>query len=189
MWCCWSCGRMNKVEWASAIDKGRLLRKRDWFGDALGLVHVAGLWVIMSFLLFWDADMLGRKLAWLGFASTLPLYAIHCLRRENDLTLVVTDLPAAENRKLVLFAFKTLGWEIHSNTKDFIISGANNKWWSNHGQTATALIADDKVYLNVIHGGTSRGRLPFYFGSNRRKLQRAIAAIKSAQLSSGNQIV
>ncbi|TGE18662.1 hypothetical protein [Hymenobacter elongatus] len=176
---------MKKEVWAQSIRGNRLLRKRDWFGDVLGVCQVTSLHLVFCILFAAQFQEDGRSsngipMLCLALVS-VPLCAIYCLSRENDLTLVGTGLSAVENRNLVLFAFKTLGWEVRSNTPFAVIAGANNKWWSNHGQTATALITDNKVYLNLIHGGTSKGRLPFYFGSNQRKLNRAIAAIESGK--------
>ena len=172
---------MQRGEWQAAIVKGRLQQKRDWLGDLLGLWIVTGIWATIPFSAFLSSNTLFHKAAWLCIALSLPGYAIYCLIGEKNLTPIATNLSATENRKLVVFAFKALNWRINTNNKLAVIGGANNKWWRGAGQTATVLIADGKVLLNIIHGGTSTGRLPFYFGSNRRKLKRLIATIESAK--------
>lgn len=169
---------MSPSKWRATISKGQLQQQRDWLGDLLGLCLITGIWAIMPFLGFLGAATLSSKIVWLCIALSLPSYAIYCLSKENDLTPVETSLSSKDNRKLVVAAFRTLGWDVHTNTKYIVTAGANNKWWRGAGQTATAILADNRVYLNIIHGGTVKGRMPFYFGSNRRKLKRAIATIQ-----------
>ncbi|WP_141106390.1 hypothetical protein [Hymenobacter gelipurpurascens] len=126
----------------------------------------------------WALNKAGR----LGVIISLLGYGVYFLSKENDLIPVATNLDIHDNRKLVITAFRTLGWDVLMNTKYVVTAGPNNKkWWRGAGQTVTALIAVDVVYLNVIHGGSRRGRSAFYYGSNQRKLKRALAAIKSAQ--------
>ena len=171
---------MHREAWLACIRKGKLSRKRDWLADMQGLLIVAGLWPAFTHLLFEKNGWLDSSLIWLCLAVSLPAYAIYCLSRENDLTAVTTNSDLRGNRKLVVAAFRALGWQVHTNTKYVVTAGANNeRWWRGAGQTATAILADNQVYLHVTHGGNARrGRLPFYFGSNRRKLKRAIATIQ-----------
>ena len=162
------------------------MRRRDWVGDVLGLVMVTGLWATLPSMAI-QKDAVGSKIGWLCIAVSLPAYAIYCLQQENVLTLIETKLSSRENRKLIVSAFGELGWDVHTNTKYVITAGANNKkWWRGAGQTATALLNDQAVYLNIIHGGTSKGRLPFYFGSNQRKLNRLVATMRTLQSTSEN---
>jgi len=176
---------MRKQQWVASIEKGRLLRKRDLVGDLLGLYLVSGFWVALVFPTLQKDVVVGSKIGWLCVAVSLPAYAIYCLQQEDALTLVETKLNLRENRNLIVSAFHELGWDVRTNTKYVVTAGANNKWWT-IGQTATALLDDQAVYLNVIHGGTSKGRLPFYFGSNQRKLNRLIATIQALQSTSEN---
>ncbi|WP_162910487.1 hypothetical protein [Hymenobacter oligotrophus] len=167
---------------ATSIKTGVLVHKRDWAGDLVGLIQVSGLWIISSFLLFQQGGMGTKWPLYFLVACSMPAYAVYCLRHENDLTVIKSGLGATENQRLVELAIQKLGWQIISNTRYCITAGANNKWWRGAGQTLTVLLDQDNIYLNVVHGGTVKARLPFYFGSNQRKLKRLIATINMMQL-------
>jgi hypothetical protein len=169
----------------AAVEKGRLLRKRDWLGDAAGLIQVTALSMVCCLGVaasFQESTRSANLIPLLCLlAAGMPLYAIYCLSQENNLTMVETNLTASENHQLVIFALSALDWDVRTNSRSEVTAGARNKWWRGAGQTATTLIVDDKIYLNVSHGSTYKGRLPFYFGSNRRKLNRLIATIESGK--------
>ncbi|WP_460575256.1 hypothetical protein [Hymenobacter coalescens] len=156
-----------------------LVRKRDWVADISGLVMVSAGWATWTFLLFQPTSLTNKGILWVLVALSVPLYAGYCLRHENDLTVLQTGLAAAENREIAESVMQKLGWEIFSHSPYTIVAGASNNPWWGAGQTATVLVADDRMYANVVHGATIKGRLPFYFGSNQRKLKRLVASMQA----------
>ena len=87
----------------------------------------------------------------------------------------------------MISAFRELGWSIRTNTINVITAEVSGKWYGAR-QTAYALIDHDKVYLNIIHYGTVKGRLPFNFGLNQRKLDQVIAAFRGLQIQPENRL-
>ncbi|TGE23853.1 hypothetical protein E5K00_01155 [Hymenobacter aquaticus] len=179
---------MRKDEWAAAIATGRLRHKRDWPGNVVGLLTVSVGWIAWLFLLFQRNGEIGNRLGLFCLAAgSLPLYAVYCLRQENRLTPIESKAGADANRKLVVAAFQALGWTTYVDTATVVTAGATNKSWIGAGQTATALLDQNMIYLNVIHGSAQKGRLPFYFGSNQRKLKQLLTTIQTLQVSPEHQ--
>ncbi|WP_227608036.1 hypothetical protein [Hymenobacter translucens] len=118
--------------------------------------------------------------------GALFCYAVYCLVHERDLATVDTDLSAAENRQLIVFTFQKLGWGITQNTQYVVRADVPHKWYGFVGQTATALIQEKAVHLNILHHSASKGRSPFSYGFNGKKLTQLIRTISEIMPSITN---
>ncbi len=171
---------MSREQVSKSIVNKRLSIPRDWFGDSFGPLSLLIFCGISAVTVFIPASDFSQKFAlWLFIAfGILFFYSVYCLARERDLALVTTALSTGENRQLVVSIFQKLGWNIMQNNQRVVRATTDSLM----SQTATILIQENAIYLNVLHLGASRGRLPFSFGSNARKLRLLIKAIENEQL-------
>ena len=175
--------KLSKEAIAQSIREGKLIIPRDKLGDIVGLLQFLSLWAICAFTLRnpssdWNTRVIPAFIA----TGMLFFYAIYCLSRERDLTKVTTNLSASANRKLLVSACEKLGWRIIQNENNLVRAALPRKWYGFVGQTATAFMQDEIIFLNVIHEAAARGRSPFAYGINDKKLHILINTINGLLL-------
>lgn len=150
---------LSRAEATASIRRRRLMVKRDWLGDFVGLQHWFVLCVVGTMLAYDNAyDIRRASVPILLVSGPFLLYGLYCLRHERDLTKVETGLNAAANRSLMKLSFDKLGWPVVQNTQQLVVANIPHKWYGFVGQTATALIQDDFVYLNCTTAVLGAGR-------------------------------
>jgi hypothetical protein len=174
---------MTSQEVVQSIRQGKLIVPREWFADSIGIgLLTALLGASVMLLTNKESDFSRRAIPLTLALGALVFYGISCLRRERDLTSLPTNLKASDNRRVVVDAFQSLGWYISRNTQQAVIAAIPRKWYGFAGQTATVLLQDNIIYLNVLHHSTAKGRSPFSYGYNAGKLNLLIATINQKLL-------
>ena len=172
--------KMSEAAIAQSIQESKLIIPRDKLGDFVGLLQLLGLWAICALTLHnSNSDWSIRVIPAFVVTGLLFIYGIYCLSKERDLTRLKTNLTAAENRKLLVSAYRILGWHIVQNEKSLVRASLPRKWYGFVSQNATALIQDEVISLNVIHEAAARGRSPFAYGMNDKKLSALISTINN----------
>lgn len=83
---------------------------------------------------------------------------------------------------MIVKTFQELSWEVDVNA-DYIVTAHIKNPYGFIGQYITALIENSSIYLNVKQRGTFKGRIPFFFGYNQKRLnQVGDKIIQSMQL-------
>ena len=170
---------MTKEEVIQSIRAGKLVTKRDWLGDGIGLLCLLIFFAGSTLMVFFPTSPAGPLLILFFLLSTSAfLYGFYCLIRENDLVKLETNLDATLNRQLIIAVFKEQAWLISQNTAYVIIADKNTPTGL-IAQETVAIIEQNYINLNVKHKGTSKGRSPFSFGCNQESLDRIREKIDS----------
>ena len=174
---------MTKQEVNAAIRQGKLSTTTDWYGGFLVVFYCVCLSAASSILIFYETTALSYRVGLILFPASgvLSFYALYSLLKERKLTFIETSLNAAENRKLALAAFQSLGWNIAQNSSHVILANIGARWVGIPVH-ATALLINGAIHLNLMNGGGNvKGRAPFSFGKNDQKLRLLISEINKSR--------
>jgi len=161
---------MKKEEVIKSIQSGKLQRRRNWFEDIMGLYPFLFFWGVSIILLVApDSDRNPLKVLFFYVSGVGFCWGIYSLTQENYLTKVETDLEATLNYQMVVKTFQDLSWEVDLNA-DYMVTAHIKNPYGFIGQYITALIENNNIYLNVKQKGTFKGRIPFFFGYNQKRL-------------------
>ena len=105
--------------------------------------------------------------------------ALYYFFTERKVIEIKTSLSQEENYRLTIDILSTLNWDIQQKQKHFITA-----WipfiFNKPGQFLTVIIIEGAIYINIRNIGSSKGRLPFFFGLDRLKEKTFIKTLKSA---------
>ncbi|MDJ1497208.1 hypothetical protein QNI19_29995 [Cytophagaceae bacterium DM2B3-1] len=96
--------------------------------------------------------------------------------REDRLMSIETGLDSEQNRQLIRQCIHKLGWKLtHENT--YVLVACTSVWSRLLEQQIVVLLEDQYIHVNVKHIGTSRGRFPYLFGLNQRRINQLMKNI------------
>ncbi|SFF93627.1 hypothetical protein SAMN05421739_101435 [Pontibacter chinhatensis] len=110
-------------------------------------------------------------------ASGVLYYAVYSLWTENEFFTINTQQGEKDNLKLVEKSLQELGWSFTCTSKNVV--HADIRRWGAIVQSVVFVVDYKKVYINVKHKGTGTGRLPFFFGLNKKRKKQFLDKISS----------
>lgn len=153
--------------------------KSDWWENTAGFVIFPFIPWLATATEFYDNRGNSTLANWLFILATgLLVYGVYCVWTENRFVSIYTQLNRKENLKMVETTLRELKWKIrHKTAESFLadipVLGANV-------QEAIIKVEEGRVLINVKHlGVSSKGRLPFFFGLNKKRTRQFCRKISS----------
>ena len=170
---------LTSAEANQAISRGQLPTSTEWYEGLMSIVPICLVTLGISALVFLTAENTQSRnhtlLPLLG-SVFFAYYMLPNWVSERRLTIVETNKSISQNHQLLLATLSEQGWRIGPANKFSVIAFRGGKWIGISVQV-TALIKDRLIYLNLMNNTTIRGRFPFSFGKNARKMRQLITAI------------
>ncbi|WP_140466134.1 hypothetical protein [Hymenobacter nivis] len=178
---------MDEDIWHQSIFNRKLIVKRDWFADVFGLIpYVLPLLISGLFLFSKNGSIV--SFAFFFLFSCTVFQGIYSLHQENNLSEIQTEYSAAHNKQALLFAIDHLNWSLLMNEDTTVTAVIDNRLGFIN-QNLIALITDQAIYFNIKHEGTSKGRVPFFFGLNEKRGIQLVQAIEQYNFDQNNGLL
>jgi len=145
----------------------KLQPKSDWWENTAGLSIFFFSWLVAATEM--NRDNANSPLAIFLFilASGVLYYAVYSLWTENQFFTINTQQGEKNNLKLVEKSLRELGWSFTCTSNNVV--HADIRRWGTIVQSVVIVVEYKKVHINVKHEGTGTGRLPFFFGLNKKR--------------------